>query len=232
VQVEIWSDVVCPWCYIGKRRFEAALARFGHADEVHVRWRSFQLDPSAPRRYDGDPAERLAAKYATTVERAREMNAHVSSLASAEGLTYHLDRSRGGNTFDAHRLLHLAAAHGRQDALKERLLAAYFTESEPISDPETLVRLSTEIGLDAKETWRALASDAHGKDVRADERAARALGITGVPFFVFDRKYGVSGAQPATVLLEVLNTVWAETHPHMVVGDAADAGCSDGSCPV
>src|SRR4051812_37021949 len=130
--VEIWSDVVCPWCFIGKRRFEAALARFPHADEVEVTFRSFELDPSAPVAPEGTGAERLADKYGVTVEEAQAMNARVTETAAAEGLEYHLDIARGGNTFDAHRLLHLAAAHGVQAEAKERLMEAYFSEGEPI----------------------------------------------------------------------------------------------------
>src|SRR4051794_15278422 len=157
--VEIWSDVVCPWCYIGKRRFEHALERFEHAGDVEVRFRSFELDPQAPHAPEGTNAERLAAKYGTSLEQAQAMHARVSEAAAQEGLEYHLDGARGGNTFDAHRLIHLAAAHGRQAEAKERLMHGYFTEGEPIDDPEALVRLVTEAGVDSDAARAVLAGD-------------------------------------------------------------------------
>jgi len=200
--VEIWSDIVCPWCYVGKRRLESALARF--EPPVEVTWRSFELDPSAPRERDLPAAEHLAAKYGMSVEQARASQAQLTELAAAEGLEYHLDRTRGGNSFDAHRMIHLAAAHGLQDAAKERLMRAYFTEAEPIGDPDTLVRLMGAIGIDEDEARAVLDGDAYADAVRADEQLARQIGIQGVPFFVLDRRYGVSGAQPADVLLEAL----------------------------
>jgi len=200
--VEIWSDVVCPWCYVGKRRLEAALAQFDQP--VEVTWRSFELDPSAPRERELPAAEHLAAKYGMSVEQAQASQAQLTELAAAEGLEYHLDRTRGGNSFDAHRMIHLAAAHGLQDAAKERLMRAYFTEAEPIGDPDTLVRLMTEIGIDEDEARAVLKGDAYTDAVRADEQLALRIGIQGVPFFVLDRRYGVSGAQPAELLLEAL----------------------------
>lgn len=237
MNVEIWSDVVCPWCYIGKRRFERAVERFEHRDEVEVIWRSFELDPQAPRQRSGDPASRLAEKYGVTREEALAMNARVTGLAADEGLTYHLDVARSGNTFDAHRLLHLAADRGAQGALKERLLRAYFTESEAIGDAESLTMLAAEVGLDAGEVRAALDGDDYAEQVRADEQTAAALGIRGVPFFVIDRRYGVSGAQPPEVLLEALRRAWAEAHPITVLtpggGDAGESGtCTDDSCSI
>jgi predicted DsbA family dithiol-disulfide isomerase len=208
--VEIWSDVVCPWCFIGKRRFETALASFPHADEVEVTFRSFELDPSAPVAPEGTGAERLAAKYGVTVEEAQAMNARVTETAAADGLDYHLDIARGGNTFDAHRLLHLAAAHGVQAEAKERLMEAYFTEGEPISDPDTLVRLAADAGVPEEESRTVLEGDRYADAVREDERLGAQLGIRGVPFFVIGRRYGISGAQPADVLLGALERAWAE----------------------
>jgi predicted DsbA family dithiol-disulfide isomerase len=237
VKVEIWSDVVCPWCAIGKRRFEKALARFAHRDEVEVTWHSFELDPSAPREQDGDLADHLAAKYGLTRERAEAMHRQMTESAAAEGWDFHFERARRGNTFDAHRLLHLAAERGVQDAVKERLFRAYFTEGEAIADHATLVRLVAEAGLDADEARAVLASDRYAAEVRADERQAQAYGITGVPFFVVDRRYGVSGAQPPEALLQALETAWAEAHPLQVLTPAAGAGaagaaCADGSCDI
>jgi predicted DsbA family dithiol-disulfide isomerase len=206
--VEIWSDVVCPWCYIGKRRFENALARFEHRDEVEVRFRSFELDPDAPAAVEAPAAERLAAKYGISVEQAAASQAQLTAMAAAEGLEYHLDRTRGGNTFDAHRLLHLAADQGVQAEAKERLMRAYFTESLPITDAETLVRVVGAAGVDADAARATLASDRYADAVREDEHLAQRIGIRGVPYFVLDRRYGVSGAQPAEILVQALERAW------------------------
>ncbi len=201
MNVEIWSDVVCPWCYIGKRRFETALGQFAHRDEVVVVWRSFELDPHAERLVPGTLNELLARKKGGTPEQAAAMSAQITALAATEGLEYHLDQARSGNTFDAHRLLHLAAEQGRQGALKERLMRAYFTEGRPIGEAATLVALAAEVGIAAAEAAAVLAGDAY----------AAALGITGVPFVVVDGRYGVSGAQPPQVFLNVLEQAWAES---------------------
>ena len=208
--VEIWSDVVCPWCYIGKRRFEAALEAFEHSDEVTVMWRSFELDPEAPREAEGTATERLAAKYGMSLERARGLHAEMTERGAAEGLEYDFANARGGNTFDAHRMIHLAATYGHQSAAQERLMRAYFTDGEAISDPETLVRLVAELGVDAEEARAGLALDRFSEDVREDEQLAGRLGIQGVPFFVLDRRYGVSGAQPPEMLLHALERAWGE----------------------
>jgi predicted DsbA family dithiol-disulfide isomerase len=203
--VEIWSDVVCPWCYIGKRRFEAARAAFEHGDELELRWRSFELDPGASRVREQSSAEHLAGKYGMSVDQASAMNAQMTELAAGEGLEYHLDRTRGGNSFDAHRLIQLAREHDLQDAMKERLMRAYFTEGEAIGDPAVLARLAAEVGLDA---GPVLAGDACADAVREDEQLAIRIGIQGVPFFVLDRRLGVSGAQPAELLLQALGQTW------------------------
>ena len=210
VKVEIWSDVVCPWCYIGKRRFEAALARFEHAGAVEVEYRSFQLDPSAPRRFGMNSDAMLAQKYGMSLARAQEMHTTVTQLAAAEGLAYRFDLARPGNTFDAHRVLQLATERGLQHAAWERFYRGYFIEGEPIGDHEALVRMATDVGLDGAEVQAVLAGDAYADAVRADLDQAAAFGITGVPFFVLDRKYGVSGAQPAGVILQALEQAWAE----------------------
>jgi predicted DsbA family dithiol-disulfide isomerase len=231
VNVEIWSDVVCPWCYIGKRRFEAALARFAHSDAVTVVWRSFELDPHAPARRTEGLDALLAAKYGMSPERARALHAQMTELAAAEGLEYHFEHAQSGNTFDAHRLLHLAAVRGRQGELKERLLRAYFTEGRAIGDHETLVAIATEAGLPAGEAREVLAGSAYAAEVRADERRAAGFGITGVPFVAIDERYGVSGAQPVEVFLTGLETAWAAAHPRIMAGADANA-CDDGSCAV
>ena len=233
MQVEIWSDIVCPWCYIGKRRFEDALSRFAHRDQVELTWRSYELDPRAPQRQSGTLSEILARKKGMPVAQAEAMQAQLTALAAADGLEYHFDRAQSGNTFDAHRLLHLAEAQGLQDAMKERLLRAYFTEGLPIGDPETLVTLAGEIGIDPGAARAALASDDYADAVRADERLAATLGIQGVPFVVIDGRYGVSGAQPAELFLRALETAWAESQPlAMVAASDASGGCEGDACAV
>ncbi len=228
MHVEIWSDIACPWCYVGKRRFEAALAAFEHREEVTVTWRSFELDPGAPRMRDVDGASHLAAKYGTSREQALAMQRNMTEVAAAEGLEFHFDRARGGNTFDAHRLVHLAAAHGAQDAMEERLMRAYLTEGEPIGDPDALHRLALDVGLPDDEVAALLAGDRFAAEVRDDERTAAALGISAVPFFVVDRRIGAAGAQPPDVLGELLRRAWADRPAIAVVatGDACDVdGC-------
>jgi predicted DsbA family dithiol-disulfide isomerase len=212
--VQVWSDIACPWCYIGKRRFEAALARFAHREDVVLHWRSFELDPSAPRSPQpaGGHAERIARKYGMSVATAKQRTASMTEMAQKEGLDFQFDRLRSGNTFDAHRLLHLADEHGLQGAMKERLLRAYFTEGQPMNDPDVLARLAGESGLDVDAARAMLAGDDFADAVRADERVAAEAGIHGVPFFLIGR-YGVSGAQPAELLLEALGKAWSELLP-------------------
>ena len=231
MKVEIWSDVVCPWCYVGKRRFEAALAAFPHRDDVEVRWRSFELDPQAPAEKVGDYAELLSAKYGFGVEQGRQMIATMTDTAAADGLSFRFDRARVGNTFDAHRLLHLAAERGVQDAVKERFMLATFTQGAPIGEHATLVRLAAEAGLDAAEAGAVLALDRYAAEVRADQAQARAYGITGVPFFVVDGAYGVSGAQSTEVLLDVLAQAHSAARPLQQSGQHAP-GCDGDACAV
>ncbi|MBA3327937.1 MAG: DsbA family oxidoreductase [Solirubrobacterales bacterium] len=228
MHVEIWSDIACPWCYVGKRRFEAALATFEHRDEVRVTWRSFELDPAAPRERAGDGATHLAEKYGTTREEALAMHQNMTHVAAADGLDFRFDLARGGSTFDAHRVLHLAAAHGSQDALKERLLRAYLTEGTLIGDPAVLEALALEVGLPEDEVGGVLAGDRYGPEVRADERAAASLGISAVPFFVVDRAIAASGAQAPEVLLEMLHRARAAASPAPAL--AAGATCGPDGC--
>jgi predicted DsbA family dithiol-disulfide isomerase len=208
MDVEIWSDINCPWCYIGKRRFEAALSQFEHADEVNVTWRSFELDPSAPAEVVGNGAARIAEKYGVPLERAQEMEQHVTEVAAGDGLEYDLEHARLGSTFDGHRLVHLAQRHGLQDAMKERLMRARFIDGQLVSDHDTLVALAVDVGLDADEVRAMLASDEFSDAVRDDERTAQEFGISGVPMFVVDRAIGVSGAQPPEQLLALLRHGW------------------------
>jgi predicted DsbA family dithiol-disulfide isomerase len=208
MNVEIWSDIACPWCYIGKRHFEAALAEFEHAGDVNITWRSYELDPSAPAEVPGSSVEIIAAKYGMSAEQAHAAEARVTQTAANAGLDYHLDRSRMGSTFDAHRLVHLAKQHELQDAMKERMFQARFIDGELMSDPETLVAAAVEVGLPEDDVRATLASDRFADEVRADEETAREFGITGVPMFVIDRKFGASGAQPSEQLLGLLRHGW------------------------
>lgn len=204
MRLEVWSDVICPWCYIGKRRLEKALAAFEHAGEVEVEWRSFQLDPSFPMGVSKGAYEMLADKMGCSVAQARAMTEQVAALGAQEGLAYDFDRVRIVNTFDAHRLAHLAKAEGLGGAMHERLMRANLIEGETLDDHETLVRLGTEVGLDEGDARRVLGGEEYTADVDEDGRQARALGATGVPFFVLDRRYGISGAQPVETFLETL----------------------------
>jgi predicted DsbA family dithiol-disulfide isomerase len=235
MKVEIFSDVVCPWCAVGKRRFEAALGQFEHAKEIDVVWRAYELDPHAPRQRDGDHVEHLARKYGMTREQAMAANERLTATAAAEGLDFHFESTRSGNTFDAHRLLHYAreAGPGLQDAFKERLFAAYFTEGAAIGEPETLGRLAAEVGLDSQECADVLAGDRYADEVRADERDALELGVTGVPFFVIDGKFGIPGAQDAATILSVLQKAWRQAHPlEMAVAPVGGGVCEGDSCAV
>ena len=207
MKVEIWSDVVCPWCYIGKRRFERALEAFEGRDEVEVEWRSFQLNPDQPKGAVDDHAAYLAAKMGATPAQIEQMNERVVGLAAAEGLEYHFETYRVINTIDAHRFLHLAKAHGLGNEAHERLLRAQLVEGQHLEDYGTLARLAGEIGLDEAEAAEALASGGYADSVALDFGEARELGINAVPFFVLDRKYGIPGAQPSEVFLSALRQV-------------------------
>jgi predicted DsbA family dithiol-disulfide isomerase len=217
MDIEIWSDIACPWCYVGKRRLEAALAGFEHRDDVRITWRSFELDPSAPSEREGERAARLAEKYGMSVERAREMEKQMVQTAAGEGLDFRFDIQRSGSTFDGHRVIHLATEQGLGDAMKERLLRAYFSEGELMGDHETLVRLAGEVGLDPDETRQMLASDRYADAVRDDERTASSFGISAVPTFVIDRAIGASGAHPPDALLQLLNEGWSRRAPAPVI---------------
>jgi predicted DsbA family dithiol-disulfide isomerase len=239
VKVEIWSDVVCPWCYIGKRRFESALRDFERAvpgADVEVEWRSFELDPAArseTTRAAGPSdahARKLSAKIGRPVEEVEELIAHVDAMAAAEGLEFHQDVSVPANTVKAHQLLHLAGERGVQGAVKERFLRANFTEGEPLGDDETLVRLAAEAGLDAEESRAVLAEGRYVDAVREDVAEAQALGARGVPFFVIDRKYGIAGAQPAEQFLQVLQRAWQESRVLTLVGGDDARACGPDGC--
>lgn len=208
MQVEIWSDVICPWCYIGKRRFEAALAGFAHKESVSVIWRSFELDPKSPPQYQETLEEMLARKYGVSPQEAAAMNARVTGLAKEVGLEYRLSDARPGNTFDAHRLLHFAASKQLGEQAAERIMHAYFCETLAVGDRAALVRLGPEFGISEIEVQNMLESDSYADEVRADEARAAKLGITGVPFFVIDGKIGISGAQSVEMFAAELQNGW------------------------
>jgi predicted DsbA family dithiol-disulfide isomerase len=211
MQVEIWSDVICPWCYIGKRRFEMALAKFAQRESVHVIWRSFELDPKSPPQYPDTLVDMLARKYGVSPQQAAAMNANVTALAREIGLEYRLANARPGNTFDAHRLLHFAASRQLGDRATERIMHAYFCEGLAVGDRAALARLAPEFGITESDALAMLESDAYSDKVRADETRAVKFGITGVPFFVFNEKTGISGAQPVEVFAEALQQAWADS---------------------
>lgn len=234
LRVDIWSDIACPWCYIGKRRLETALADFPQGDQVEVVWHSFELDPGASLDTPLSMAQLLAGKYGRTEAEAQGMIDSMTATAAADGLIYDLNGAHRTNTFLAHQLIHHAALYGLQDVMKERLLRAYMTEREHVGQLGTLVHLAQEVGLDAAAVRAALEAGTHADAVRQDEAQAHALGISGVPFFVLGGKYGVSGAQSPEVLGSALAQVWAETHPAplMRLDVPAAEGCEDGSCGV
>ncbi|WP_432478888.1 DsbA family oxidoreductase [Nocardioides sp. GXQ0305] len=233
MQIEIWSDVVCPWCYIGKRRLESALAGFEHADEVEIVWRSFQLDPDAPREATETIATHLGRKYGGGPEAGRQMIDRVTGIAAGEGLAFDYHDAQRASTVDAHRLLHLALAEGGpalQGELKERLLDAYFVDARNPADRAVLSEAAVAVGLREERVAAVLDSDEYADEVAADAAQAAAYGATGVPFFVVDRRYGVSGAQPSELFGELLERAWADSHPlvQVVGGDDAEACGPDG----
>ncbi|WP_369143551.1 DsbA family oxidoreductase [Streptomyces sp. R44] len=232
MRVEIWSDIACPWCYIGKARFEKGLAAFAHRDDVEVVHRSFELDPHRAKGDTGPVLEMLAKKYGRTLDEARAMEAHVASNAHSEGLAYLTDGRDHGNTFDIHRLLHLAKERGRQSELLDLAYRANFAEERSVFDAGTLVALGVEAGLDEAEVRAVLADEtAYAEAVREDEREAAELGANGVPFFVLDRRYGVSGGQPAEVFTQALEQAW-QGRVLQPVGTDAEVCGPDGTCEV
>jgi predicted DsbA family dithiol-disulfide isomerase len=204
MRIDIWSDVVCPWCYVGKRRFERALEAMSGGSAIQIVYRSFQLDPTRPKGQTQKRRDMLMSKYRLSAEQVAAMDVRMEQTAAAEGLEYHLDDGVTGNTFDAHRLLHLAAERGTQDAVVERFFRAYFTEQRSLFDDASLTALAVEAGLDASEVGDVLGSDRYAQAVTADTREAHALGANGVPFFMIDHRFGVSGAQATDVFVQAL----------------------------
>jgi predicted DsbA family dithiol-disulfide isomerase len=218
VKIEIWSDVVCPWCYIGKRRLERALDAYEAADEVEITWRSFQLNPTLPKGTRIAHDEYLASKLGTSVAQVHQLNERVVELAAAEGLDYHFDTYVTVNTFDAHRVTHLARSLGLGLPIHERFLRAQLVEGEVLDDRDTLVRLAAEVGVPEQETSDVLGSDAWADAVQADIDEAHAIGVNGVPFFVLDRRYGISGAQPAELFLDAFRTARRDAQAEAAAG--------------
>ncbi len=235
MKIEIWSDVVCPWCFVGKRRLETALSTFEHADDVEVVYRSFELDPSAPHHGHELTTGVIARKYGRSEAEMRQMQQQLTDLAAEEGLRFRLFETVHTNTIDAHRLLHLALATGGpalQRELKEALLSAYFEGAADVGDHDVLAATAQRVGLDADRVREVLEGDEYADAVEADIAQARAYGATGVPFFVVDQKYGVSGAQPAEVFSQVLDQAWTAAHPVLqTVGGDADA-CGPDGCAI
>ena len=206
--IDVWSDVVCPWCFIGKRRLEKALQEFGHSAEIIVRHRAFQLQPDAAETMP--TSKLLAQKYRVSPNQVKEMQANVCAVADGEGLCYNLDDTLSGNTFDAHRLLLWAASIGKDKELLEAMYSGYFEKSLPIFSHQDLLSIAESVGIAAVDAMNVLDSDLFAAEVIKDRDVASSLGATGVPFFVIDMKYGISGAQPTTTFLETLNTAWAD----------------------
>lgn len=210
MRIDIWSDVVCPFCYIGKRQFEIALDQFEHKNTVEIVWHSFELDPNTPKPTQGTLTDMLVAKYNITPERASLLNKGVVEMAALVGLYYDLDAAKPSNSFDAHRIIQLAKKNGLADKAEERFFSAYFIEGKDIANTDTLKALAVEIGLDSSEVAMVLAGDEFAEDVRADQHLARQMNINAVPFFVIDNKYGLSGAQGGQTFLKALHAVWEE----------------------
>jgi predicted DsbA family dithiol-disulfide isomerase len=236
VRIEIWSDVVCPWCYIGKRRLESALSEFDHADQVEIVYRSFELDPTAPAVGHETIAEALGRKYGGGVSNGRGLMERVNEIAAGEGLDFDYAHATHTSTIDAHRLLHFARAEvglAAQHALKEALLAAYFTRGESMGDHGVLRSAASSVGLDPVRVDEVLASQEYADAVAHDIATARGYGATGVPFFVVDQKYGIAGAQPSELLSQVLERAWSDSHPQLtVVGTGTGDACGPDGCPV
>jgi len=235
LNVEVWSDIACPWCYIGKRRFATALADFPHREHVEVTWRAYELSPNT-RVGPGVPEiDALARHKGIPRDQVTRMFAQVTAVAAGEGLAYDFDRAVAANTFAAHRLVHLARTTGGSELAErvlEGLFSAHFEHGADLGDDDALVRIVTEAGLDAEAARAVLAGDAGADAVRADEEEARALGVSGVPFFVVDRRIAVSGAQPADVFTQLLETAWRDANPIQTLATADGTACVDDSCAI
>lgn len=234
MQVEIWSDIACPFCYIGKRNFESGIKNFADAANITVTWKSFQLDPTLPEKATVDHEQYLIQYKGLPAERVKQMLGQVARSAKSAGLDYHFDKIATVNSFNAHRLIQLAKTKGLGDDAEERLFKAYFTEGKNIADKITLIELGKEIGLSESEVDEALTNEAYAHKAKLDIEEARQLGVNGVPFFVFDRKYAVSGAQPPEAFTQTLEKAFAEwrtKNPDAPFKVSQGASCTtDGNC--
>jgi predicted DsbA family dithiol-disulfide isomerase len=238
MKIEVWSDFVCPFCYIGKRRLEEALAEFPHKDQVEVVYKSFELDQNAPLNSGKTIDEALASKYGMTIEQAKEANAGIGQQAKSAGLTFRFDEMKPTNTFDAHRLAKFAKTHGKEATMTENLLYAYFTNNKDLGDHQILADLAEASGLERQKALEVLGDkSSYAAEVRKDEGIAQQYGISGVPYFVINQKYAISGAQRAETFAGALQKVWEEENPELTLQDLSedsgnDAFCADGSCAV
>jgi len=234
MKIQIWSDVMCPFCYIGKRRFEQALEQFEHKNEIEVEWKSFQLNPNLVTDPTININQYLADIKGITIDHAKQLNDHVTEMAAEVGLTYDFDKAIVANSFDAHRFTHLAKQNGLGDQAEEALFKAYFTEGKNIADHETLAELGEQIGLNKDEVAHTLKGNKYAINVNQDIAQAQQLGIRGVPFFVMDMKYGVSGAQPVdafTQTIEKAYSEWAAAKPQQPLDVIEGDSCGvDGNC--
>lgn len=237
ITVEVWSDIFCPFCYIGKSKFESALEKFSRKEEVEVIYKSFELNPNSQKSQDGDIHSIIASKYGVSYEQAKMNNDNIVEQAALAGLTFNFDTLVPTNSFDAHRMIHFAAKYGKMKEMTEALFAAYFTDSKNVSDKETLANIAVVIGLDKEEALKALNSDAYGKEVRADEEEGSKLGVNSVPFFVFNRKFAVSGAQSPEAFLSVLEKAFEDEEILNDVNEEKDEEdtedrCAGGTCKI
>ncbi|WP_163526940.1 DsbA family oxidoreductase [Halobacillus ihumii] len=236
MKIEIWSDFVCPFCYIGKRRLEEALSQIAEGEQTEIVYKSFELDPQAEKNTGMSNAEKLAAKYGKSVEEAKQMNKNMEQQATSVGLKYNLDTTVPTNTFDAHRVAKFAESKGLGKEATERFFQAVLTDSEDVGDHDTLIKLAQDIGLDQTDVSDVLSSEQFGEVVRAEEAEAREIGVQGVPFFVVNRKYAISGAQPTEVFVQSLQKVMEEEKQspafQSLTDDKQGEACTDESCDV
>jgi len=234
MKIELWSDFACPFCYIGKKRFEQALEAFPHKDKVEVVFKAYQLNPNAPTVMTASPAETFAKGHRMSVDQAKQRFDMFQTQAKTVGLTYNYDIIQMTNSFDAHRLAKWANGYGKEYELTDRLMKAYFTDGLNIADQETLVKLAREVGLDSNEANKVLSSNDYADQVRSEITEGQQIGVQGVPFFVLNRKYGVSGAQPVEYFAQVLDKLWEEEKPKFESIDGADKGavCNDETCEI
>lgn len=230
LRVDVWSDIVCPFCYIGKRHLEDALKRTGLEESVDIVWHSFELAPEAETNPEASIYEELAKRKGWSVEQSRQIHDQMEERARQSGLEYHFDRTIPANSFRAHRLLHLAKDHGCQDEIKESLLKAYFTDGKNIDDESVLVETGIRHGLQEADIQDALTSETIAEEIQSDIQSARQIGIQGVPFFVLNQKYALSGAQPVEVFVDALETVKEELGLETFNGEDSVACGPDGCC--